>query len=348
VLSLAHMGDLILGAPAIFRLKEKIKDCEIDIVVGDYNVELAKELGVFRHIYPYNFFAQKSSVDPSRRLTDEEALLQSLPDYDIALDLRRPPDTRFLLFKVRATVRAGFTTFSRLDRQLDVCLPTDDVNYEFGKAKPHNLTSISLQLMALVDALPIESIVIPSVGDVAERKNSIGIFPFAGQALKEWPLASFVELTRRVLADRLFETVNLYLSAQEMDRAMPFTEISGAKLHVGLLVPKLIRSVSTNKVVVANNSFGAHLASLLRVPLIGIYGGHETWIEWQPVFGETRIVYSDLTCSPCHIGDASQCPFDLLCLRQISVDKVLEVIASIGPRVQERGAQSLNYVPLAT
>lgn len=347
VLSLAHMGDLILGTPAIFRLKEKIKNCEIDIVVGDYNIELARELGVFRHIYSYNFFAQKSSVDPSRRLSEEETLLQSLPEYDIALDLRRPPDTRFLLFKVRAALRAGFTTFSRLDRQLDVCLPTDDVNYEFGKAKSHNLTSISLQLMALVDALPIESIVFPSVGHRVERDHSVAIFPFAGQALKEWPFGNFVELSRRILADRLFETVNVYVSAAEVERATALTEISGTKLHAGLKVPELISSVSGNRLVIANNSFGAHLASLLQVPLIGIYSGHETWVEWQPAFGDNRIIYSDLSCSPCHIGDASQCPFDLLCLRQITVDNVLEAMGGIETKREERTPQSLNYVPLA-
>lgn len=348
VLSLAHMGDLILGTPAILRLKEKIRNCDIDIVVGDYNVDLARQLGVFRDIYSYNFFAQKSSIDPSRRLSEEEALLDSLPEYDIAIDLRRPPDTRFLLLKVRAAIRAGFTTFSRLDRDLDVCLPTDDVQYEFGKAKSHNLSSISLQLVALVDALPIESIVIPRIGDSVERDNSVGVFPFAGQALKEWPLENFVELSRRILADRLFETVKVYVSAHEAERAKPFGEVSGVQLRVGLNLPNLLRSVSRNEVVVANNSFGAHLASLLQVPLIGIYSGHETWIEWQPAFGENKIIYSELSCSPCHIGDASQCPFDLLCLRQITVDTVLEVLGKAGPGREEPAERSLNYVPLAS
>jgi ADP-heptose:LPS heptosyltransferase len=280
-------------------------------------------------------------------LSEEEALLHSLPDYDIAVDLRRPPDTRFLLFKVRAAIKAGFTTFSPLDRELHVCLPTDDGNYEFGKAKPHNLTSISLQLVALVDALPIESVVIPRMAPTVEGSNAVGIFPFAGQALKEWPLVSFVELSRRILTDGLFEKVNVYVSAHEADRATGFTGVSGAQLHVGLPVPELIRSVSANEVAVANNSFGAHLASLLQVPLIGIYSGHETWMEWQPIFGGAKIIYSDLSCSPCHIGDASQCPFDLLCLRQITVDNVLEALASIETGREGAAAGPLNYVPLA-
>ena|SRR5437764_15004194 len=111
VLSLAHMGDLILGAPAIVRLKEKIKNCDIDIVVGEHNVELARALGMFRRIYVYNFFQARSSLDPARRLIEEERFLQNIPEYDIAVDLRRPPDTRFLLFKVKAAVKMGFTTF---------------------------------------------------------------------------------------------------------------------------------------------------------------------------------------------------------------------------------------------
>src|SRR4051794_34035454 len=93
VLSLAHMGDLILGAPAIFRLKQKMPNCNLDIVVGDYNIDLARELGQFRNIYTYNFFQPKSSIEPGRRSQEEEALVRSLPSYDIAIDLRRPPDT---------------------------------------------------------------------------------------------------------------------------------------------------------------------------------------------------------------------------------------------------------------
>lgn len=345
VLSLAHMGDLILAVPAIVRLKEKIRNCHVDIVVGDYNVELARSLGLFRKIYAHNFFQPKSSVDPTRRANEENRLVQSLPAYDIAIDLRRPPDTRFLLSKIKATIKAGFTTFSPADDELDVCLPTDDVNYEFGKAKAHNRSSIALQLVALVDALPIESISISSIGKPVEPANFVALFPFAGQELKEWPAENFVELSQRVLAEGLFEKVNVYVSAREKERARAWLDLRGAELHVGLSVSQLLESLPTNRLVVANNSFGSHLASLLSVPLVGVYSGHETWTEWQPAFGSNRIIYSDLSCSPCHIGDPGQCPFNLLCLRQISVDYVIEQLRqSVAPR-EDRDTFVFNYVP---
>jgi ADP-heptose:LPS heptosyltransferase len=345
VLNLAHMGDLVLSAPAILRLKEKIRNCDIDIVVGDYNVELARSLGVFRNVYAYNFFQPKSSVDPARQLREENTLLQALPAYDIAIDLRRPPDTRFLLIKVNAKIKAGFTTFSPSDDELDVCLPTDDVNYEFGKAKEHNLSSISLQLLELVDALPVESISLPVTRKRVASGNALAIFPFAGQELKEWPTHNFVEISRRVLTEKLFTKVNVYVSAREMERTRGWNEMPGVEMRSGLSVPELMDSLPANRVVVANNSFGAHLASLLTIPLIGIYSGHETWIEWQPVFGESKILYSDLSCSPCHIGDAAQCPFDLLCLRQITVDHVMELLKAEPKRRAEEQAHSFSYVP---
>ena len=344
LLNLAHLGDLILALPAILRLKDKIKNCDLDIVVGDYNVDLAKSFNIFRNVYVYNFFEAKSSKAPARSAEKEEMLLERLAPYDIAIDLRRPPDTRFLLFKVEATMRVGFTTFSQLDEQLDVCMATDDSNYEFGKAKAHNLSSISLQLLQLIDPIPIRSIPLPQLGADVTPENSVGIFPFAGQELKEWPADRFLELTAQILADRLFDRVNVYVSGNEIERASGFSKIRGAELNVGLGIQKLVLSLKTNGVVIANNSFGAHFASLLNIPVIGIYGGHETFIEWQPPFGENKIIYSDLNCSPCHLAHQSQCPFNLLCLGQITVNDVLKVLHEYKHIQRPMAMRHFNYV----
>src|ERR1035437_3980333 len=125
VMKLDHMGDFILALPALMRLRTKFAGAEIDIIVGDWNLSLAKKAGIFNNIYTLNYFNSKSTVSPCINWGELNELLDKLTIYDIAIDLRRPPDTRFILCRVPAKMKCGYRTHSTLDNELDVCLDTD-------------------------------------------------------------------------------------------------------------------------------------------------------------------------------------------------------------------------------
>jgi len=81
-----------------------------------------------------------------------------------------------------------------------------------------------------------------------------------------------------------------------------------------------------NNIAVVNNSFGAHICSYLNVDTIAIYGGQDTVQEWASIWGENKIIYSDVSCSPCHLPEAKDSPYDLVCLKQIKPEMVLKEI----------------------
>ena len=99
-----------------------------------------------------------------------------------------------------------------------------------------------------------------------------------------------------------------------------YKKLSDAKIKVLQSLPyaELIESLSSHAVCVANNSFGAHIAILLGLQTLGVYSGHETVTEWAPVFGDSRVVYTPVECSPCHIAQRRDCNQDFKCLQGIA------------------------------
>ena len=325
LIKLDHRGDFLLSFPAIMRLKDKFKNAEIDVILGEWNVSLAKKLNVFRNIFVYNFYSSKSSEKPSIKAAEQGDLLNRLPKYDIAIDLRRPGDTRFLLAKVPATFKVGYKSFSDDDRELDICLHTE--MDEKGKIIENNRVNISLQILKLIDAIPINTIHLPKFIDYQPYGRQVGIFPGAGVDSKQWPMEYFFKITKDIIEMKLADNVNIYLAEFEKELTESFLKIPKVRVLVGLEFEEMIESLATNCLILANNSFGVHISSYLGIPTIAIYSGIETVWEWQPPFGSVTILYSDVPCLPCH-DIAKNCPYDLICLKQITPEYVLKTIES--------------------
>jgi hypothetical protein len=88
----------------------------------------------------------------------------------------------------------------------------------------------------------------------------------------------------------------------------------------------LFSSLSANQVCVGNNSFGVHLGGYAGCRTIAIYSGHELPQQWGPPFGDSLAITVDASCAPCHLPDRNSCPFDLMCLNDISVDTVKSAV----------------------
>ncbi len=126
VLKLDHLGDFILGLPALERLRVHFPQAHITLVCGSWNVPAAAGLRLFDQVIAFDAFAANPAQAPP---PDRDRLLPQLRDlldqsYDLAIDLRVDDDTRPYLTAVLARVRCGIGTRSRFDF-LDVFLPID-------------------------------------------------------------------------------------------------------------------------------------------------------------------------------------------------------------------------------
>jgi ADP-heptose:LPS heptosyltransferase len=327
-----HLGDFLLAIPALAKLRAKYPHAILDVVVGSWNVGIANQLGYFDNVHSFDFFKRKSSVNASVDAEELAELVSSLPDYDIAIDMRRQSESRFFIGKVRAKLKVGYQTFdASVDDCLDIALPIErDIAH---KRTILNQTPISLQILRLVDSLPSDVndfVRLPALAPLGVRQNgTVAIFPKAGTDVREWNREKFVDLIRRLVQSDLIKTVHMFFV--NSSEAAEYRIDLGEKIeeHVGLEFSALTTILSPVSLCIANNSGGIHLAAYLGVPVIGIYSGHETASEWGPQFHAGLVIHRNAHCSPCHLGRLSDCRNGNFCLSEIAVEDVYAKAAEI-------------------
>ncbi len=329
VTKLDHNGDLFLGLPAMAKLRKRYPDAQIDIVVGSWNYEAVKFLGLFDNIFTLNYFKAKSSDVPKMDEDELSNLIDQLPYYDYAIDFRRQPDTRFILVQLPASAYFGYDCGDRrVDALLTNALPRYDES--FALHCPYDSFNTSEQILQLVDQLPcaptdyfgqnaFDGLSMASAG-------AIGIFPRVGNEARQWPTERFAALIDRLVANEAVHRINLYGGKVEELNSIPFRASDKIAFHTGLAFPELLNSLATNQLCVGNNSFGVHLGSYAGCKTIGIYSGHELPQHWGPPYGDAYAITADAPCSPCHLPTRESCPYDLFCLNDITVDTVERVI----------------------
>jgi len=124
ILKLDHLGDFVMGLPALHRARALFRDAHLTLVVGSWNLEMARSLDLADEILCFDAFP-RNSAEEEPDVAGKRALFDRLlPDrYDLAVDLRTDTDTRTLLARVNASVKAGIgrkTDFPFLDVPLAV------------------------------------------------------------------------------------------------------------------------------------------------------------------------------------------------------------------------------------
>ena len=125
VIKLDHLGDFIIGLPAMERLRKEFPNAEITLVCGEWNRPTAELTGLFDEVKTYQFFSRNcknGDKGPSASVSQfEESVAGS---YDLAIDMRVDEDTRFLLKHVNARIRCGIGAREQFPF-LDVILSLD-------------------------------------------------------------------------------------------------------------------------------------------------------------------------------------------------------------------------------
>jgi hypothetical protein len=135
VLKLDHLGDFIMALPALERLRSTFTDATIDLVVGSWNVDMARDLQVADRVIGFDAFPRNSSEeepDVPATLGFFRSLVAG--EYDLAIDLRSDVDTRPLLKAAKAPLKAGIGTRARFPF-LDIALPLDSTRNDAERAR---------------------------------------------------------------------------------------------------------------------------------------------------------------------------------------------------------------------
>ena len=165
---------------------------------------------------------------------------------------------------------------------------------------------------------------------VTNARPIIGLCPGAeyGPA-KRWLPERFAEVVRTV-QERTNAEWKVF--GVEKDRPISDAIISTAAVPCTDLVGKtslaqLMDELRTCDLLLTNDTGTMHLATLLGVPTVSIFGSTEPTLT-GPLGPHHRVLRHHVACSPCFLRD---CPIDFRCMTAIGVPEVVEAVLTALP-----------------
>jgi ADP-heptose:LPS heptosyltransferase len=290
-------------------------------------------------IFEFDFFHARSALG---ELEHSEAEWLELRDrladerFDLAVDLRKHPETRPVLQYTGARYLAGFDHRSQFT-WLDVALDWGG-DQAFARKRNHTGEDLINLVDAIVAAADEDRTIIAAPPPPAElarlwpkgisRGPLVCVHPTAGNEMKQWPVEYFAVLIDQLIENESARIMLIGAPGEEeiadwlISRSRHPEAVSSlvGKLPLGEL-PAVLRAVS---LFVGNDSGPKHIAAGLGVPTVGIHSGTVDVREWGPIGPHAVAVAREVVCSPCYLSRVEDCRRGLACLRQLGPDKVYE------------------------
>ncbi|QSR84393.1 FkbM family methyltransferase [Methylacidimicrobium sp. B4] len=331
VLQLDHIGDFLNRIAASEMLRRSWPNAEITLLCGPWNVPLAQRLGFFQQIIPFAFFPERSGEWRGPNLSAGEqlaTLTRSLGEFDLAVDLRTDPDTRFLLSHVPAKLRAGFAA-AGADVVLDIALPNGEMSGN-EHAPTHRRSSALLLIEAIRAALQDPCSCLPDflrgTAAVGGMPRLIAVAPGCGDPLRAWPLEHFSRLCTLLTTEHDCPLLLVGGRAEREASEALLRNLSPSRCRnlVGQVsleeIPSLLASA---QVFVGNDSGLGHIAAALGIPTVIVFSGVVDWRMAHPVGNRVSLLHIPISCSPCY---ATHCPHAKACLTGIEPQAVVQEV----------------------
>jgi heptosyltransferase-2 len=137
---------------------------------------------------------------------------------------------------------------------------------------------------------------------------------------KRWPMESFLAVARHFHARHNMRIV-LLGAAADVPLAQDFSaQLPQAENRVGQTsLEEFMATLAGARLVLCNDSGAMHVASVIGVPTVAIFGSTEPQIT-GPLGPRTRVLRHHVPCSPCFLRE---CPIDFACMHSITPEMVI-------------------------
>jgi O-antigen biosynthesis protein len=358
VVKLDHIGDFVTAMPPIRRLRKLFPTARISVLASPASGGFVALESCIDEFIPFSFFHERSQLG-ERMLTPEDyaALGEKMRPYrfDLAVDLRKHPSTRDVLQYTGARFLAGYDYLGQFPF-LDVALDWDG-DRRLQRKRNHIIDDLVLLVDAIGHATENDRLLMqpgPAAMPLAElpadvrrlfAKPVVAMHPGAGNISKQWPQKHF-----SALIDLLVENnnVNIMLVGGPDDVEIA-DQLMSVVLHKGAIasmagrtsladLPPLLKNCA---LYIGNDSGPKHVAAAVGIPTIGIHSGVVDPTEWGPIGPSAVALRRNMTCSPCYLANAEDCPRSLACLKFFEPSMVYEAavmmldpsVPAVGPPV---------------
>jgi len=331
VVKLDHIGDCIIAFPAVRRLKQHFPNARISVLTARASKPVWAYEPSIEQTIEFEFFHPRSADGEIERSQEDWQELRrhlSAERFDLAVDLRKHPETRPVLQHTGARWLAGFD-FRNQFHWLDIALEwTGDQLYA---RKRHYAGDDLVNLVDAIAAACEGDRAVIAAGPVKRKPPGapvVWVHPTAGNDIKQWPIEYFA-----VVIDQLVEAygARIFLTGAPGDEAVAsgilrrlrhpdaVTSMIGKSPLAEL--PALMGGAS---LFLGNDSGLKHIAAGLGIPTVGVHGGTLDPREWGPVGPSAIALARDMVCSPCYLSKVEDCHRGLACLQELEPGRVYE------------------------
>jgi heptosyltransferase-2 len=341
-----NLGDLAIVVPFLRNLRHRFPQARISLLVQAGLESFLEGQGLVDEFIPVRVpwaqhFDRWRKYNPFSRhwisLTRSLLVLRSR-QFDWAFSGRMDVRDNFILWVSGARRRIGYGIGGGGHFLTDRVKP--------DLSRPHRV-QIWQQLLESINELPN-----PGVGGFRLRDTEteharsfllsrsipsdaflIGVHPGARIPTRRWGDERFAEVARRILCET--DAHVLWFSEPGNSCNVPTMQ----RFHaVSLDFRFFVAVLSRCGLLVCNDSGPMHLANLLNVPVVAVFGPQRP--EWFGPRGQHDrvVIHPEFSCRPCF----DYCIFDQpYCLRTISCDEVCDAIEGV---LRPRGAQGPERV----
>ena len=164
---------------------------------------------------------------------------------------------------------------------------------------------------------------------------NIGVAPYAKHQLKMWPEENMIQLLK-LISEKFDAIFWLFGGIEDSDKLASFqTRLPGSLNLAGKLdLSEELALMSKLDVMIAMDSSNMHMAALIGIKVISIWGGTDpitgfgAWM--QPENYSIRIPADDLTCRPCTIYGKGKCKRgDFACMNWLTPEIVFQKLIKL-------------------
>src|SRR3989338_1887497 len=320
IINSSSIGDFILFLPTLFAIRKKSPQGYIELMGKSEILGLAENRfyvnkGISIEINSLsNFFLEKDNLPDSlvkyfksvqiifKFLNDREGIfLKNLKrtgaEKIYSLDKPSPE-----AFKEHATIE-----YSKIIKPLGI---------ELNIKKPKIF--LNKQDRKFADNF------IKSKLSINQKNYYVAIHPGSGSKKKNWSFDNFVKLSEKLKNEF---NCNILLLSGPAESPKIIKEKNCFINASGLSLIELASILEKCSLYIGNDSGITHLASAVGIPVIAIFGPTNVNV-WKPTGNNIRIIYKEISCSPCRREKMSSCA-QQKCIELIDVNEVFEACKNI-------------------
>lgn len=300
VIRLSSLGDVLLTYPLLDLIKKNETNCKIHFLVRDKFVDAIQ----FNHNVDKTFTYSPENAKQIKVLIQEN-------NYDLILDLQNNFRSRQITLQSKARVyrfkKPTLKKFLLVNFKLKLIEP----DFSIAKSYIKTLYPYFSDKLTLYFDIPQEKEIesLKKVPPSFSNKLIVGMAPGSRHFTKRYPIDYFKVLINKLIENDFAIAIFGGKDDYEICKSLETNNVFVKNFQNGNDLLETAAIMKKCSVIISNDSGLMHLASLLQIPIVAIFGSTVREFGFAPIFEKSLIIENtNLKCRPCsHIGRDS-CP----------------------------------------